>query len=438
MNLQDLYENLSSPQRAAKQLPADFQPANTSPQLSGPYPGRNATRGYLVGEDQELAEIYNPLDAERREQRAMDREREQFRRDELELELGGEQERMRAANEGTFYLRINGRIWRRAGEPVSFQGRERAVRAGQTIKDRDASREVVVTRNATDSSTVAKSAEQLDEIIAFTPPGSGTSTGRRPGKKLNMLALMNKIKDQDDKKSSQNKQPKPADTGKVPAYEDILTGLQKKLGDYLQDVATAVKRDPDLLDKMPKDRQNMQAVKTICTDDGHEIKIHGNEDDGFRISIKNRDIKSTFRNLDEAEMACDLYCAQRRRANYLDEKSISESYSEEEYAQAMQDFLARGGKIEKGVYKEPKLATRLRRQGSRHIGQGSEGRAGQLAGRGANIGGTGKPVVSVEETKKDACYNKVKSRYKVWPSAYASGALVQCRKKGAKNWGTKS
>jgi len=37
--------------------------------------------------------------------------------------------------------------------------------------------------------------------------------------------------------------------------------------------------------------------------------------------------------------------------------------------------------------------------------------------------------------KKDACYYKVKSRYKVWPSAYASGALVQCRKKGAKNWG---
>lgn len=38
--------------------------------------------------------------------------------------------------------------------------------------------------------------------------------------------------------------------------------------------------------------------------------------------------------------------------------------------------------------------------------------------------------------KKDACYYKVKSRYKVWPSAYASGALVTCRKKGAKNWGT--
>jgi hypothetical protein len=43
-----------------------------------------------------------------------------------------------------------------------------------------------------------------------------------------------------------------------------------------------------------------------------------------------------------------------------------------------------------------------------------------------------------EEGKKDACYHKVKARYKVWPSAYASGALVQCRKKGAKNWGNKS
>ena len=37
--------------------------------------------------------------------------------------------------------------------------------------------------------------------------------------------------------------------------------------------------------------------------------------------------------------------------------------------------------------------------------------------------------------KKDACYYKVKARYDVWPSAYASGALSKCRKVGAKNWG---
>jgi hypothetical protein len=40
--------------------------------------------------------------------------------------------------------------------------------------------------------------------------------------------------------------------------------------------------------------------------------------------------------------------------------------------------------------------------------------------------------------KQDACYHKVKARYDVWPSAYASGALVKCRKVGAKNWGNKS
>ena len=44
-------------------------------------------------------------------------------------------------------------------------------------------------------------------------------------------------------------------------------------------------------------------------------------------------------------------------------------------------------------------------------------------------------VLKKKKTKKDACYYKVKSRYKKWPSAYASGALVQCRKVGAANWG---
>ena len=33
-------------------------------------------------------------------------------------------------------------------------------------------------------------------------------------------------------------------------------------------------------------------------------------------------------------------------------------------------------------------------------------------------------------TLKDACYKKVKAQYKVFPSAYASGAIAKCRKKG--------
>ena len=33
------------------------------------------------------------------------------------------------------------------------------------------------------------------------------------------------------------------------------------------------------------------------------------------------------------------------------------------------------------------------------------------------------------------CKTAAKRKFKVWPSAYASGQLVQCRKKGASNWG---
>jgi hypothetical protein len=105
---------------------------------------------------QTLRESNDALEYERRQQRAMDREREQFKRDELEFELGGEEERMRAYNEGTFYLRINGRIWQRDNRPVMFQGRERAVRAGQTIKNRSPEKSVVVTRRAEDDVVTEK------------------------------------------------------------------------------------------------------------------------------------------------------------------------------------------------------------------------------------------------------------------------------------------
>ena len=65
--------------------------------------------------------------------------------------------------------------------------------------------------------------------------------------------------------------------------------------------------------------------------------------------------------------------------------------------------------------------------------------------RGVKTKGMKKEEIVLESDKKgkgsgtkDACYHKVKSRYSVWPSAYASGALVKCRKAGAKNWGNSS
>jgi hypothetical protein len=47
-------------------------------------------------------------------------------------------------------------------------------------------------------------------------------------------------------------------------------------------------------------------------------------------------------------------------------------------------------------------------------------------------------MAAKKKKANDACAKKVKARYKVWPSAYASGAVAKCRKVGAKNWGNKS
>ena len=40
-----------------------------------------------------------------------------------------------------------------------------------------------------------------------------------------------------------------------------------------------------------------------------------------------------------------------------------------------------------------------------------------------------------KKKKLDCCARKVKATAKVWPSAYASGRVVQCRKKGCANYG---
>lgn len=96
------------------------------------------------------------------------------------------------------------------------------------------------------------------------------------------------------------------------AQEDALRGANKQLGDYLQDVASAVKKDPDLVDKIKQVPDGLgPAVKTISTPDGHTINIHGNKDDGFRISVRNRAMRYTFEALEHAVMACEMYCQRR-------------------------------------------------------------------------------------------------------------------------------
>jgi predicted heme/steroid binding protein len=75
----------------------------------------------------------------------MDAERREFKRDELAAELGGEEQRAQQIMRGTWYIVIDGQVWQRGGQPVTFSGRDAARRAGQTIKNRSPGKTVTIT-----------------------------------------------------------------------------------------------------------------------------------------------------------------------------------------------------------------------------------------------------------------------------------------------------
>ena len=235
----DIYtilENLDAAQKSVKQLPALFRPADTSPQLSGPYPGKNATLGYLVGEGEEDT---NPM------ARAVIR-----------------------------------RIVNQHPEWIMTYGVEALMQAVDDVTEGEGDFEEI------GSSDVCAYVQYVKD------------------------ALDDRIGDR-----SEMADRRPFAEAKDTATEDVLDTMKRRLGDYLQDVATAIKKDPDLKDKIPQAIDQIKSVKTLKTDDGHEIKITGNEDDGFRVSIKNRQSKTKFPNLDEATMAVEMFCARRRQAS---------------------------------------------------------------------------------------------------------------------------
>lgn len=64
-------------------------------------------------------------------------------------------------------------------------------------------------------------------------------------------------------------------------------------------------------------------IKTMTMEDGRICEIHGNEKSGFEIRHGNRSLKTRFRNLDEAEMAFEMFCSRMKQqdqsADYIDE-----------------------------------------------------------------------------------------------------------------------
>jgi len=63
-------------------------------------------------------------------------------------------------------------------------------------------------------------------------------------------------------------------------------------------------------------------VKTIALEDGRACEIHGDERRGFEIRHNGRSMKSRFKNLDQAQMALEMYMARNKQdecADYIEE-----------------------------------------------------------------------------------------------------------------------
>jgi len=138
--------------------------------------------------------------------------------------------------------------------------------------------------------------------------------------------------------------------------EDMISKVKKDLTHYLDQLADKVKVDQDLKDKAVRDIEDddptdpdtqeedqevdemrpgqgqvstlpepkTSPVKTIPLEDGTVLEIHGDQRSGFTIHAGGRSMPSKFRELDEAEMAVNLYRARRpakpdSSADYVEE-----------------------------------------------------------------------------------------------------------------------
>jgi len=249
-------EDLDPQQKSVKQLPALFRPRNTSPQLSGPYPGRNATQGYLVGENEQGK--WNPE---------------------------------RSPDDNAVLKAIMRRIERDHSSLLDTYGPKLVLDVAKEVADFVGDVEEI---GSSDVSIWVNDVESTLKRFAAIP-----NHGRESSSTL----------------------------GENRATEDVVSSVKKKLGDYLADLSKEIKHDSGLKDKGSKNTKNMPAVKTMTTDDGKEIKIHGNEDDGFRITIKNKPHSAHFESLDHAVMACEMYMNRRRRRRNT---MLNQDYLEEQ------------------------------------------------------------------------------------------------------------
>jgi hypothetical protein len=207
--LDTISEGIDRDQAKVKQLPALFKPKSASPALAGKYPTKNATRGYMVGEEEEKTDLAEAM---------------------AEIE---EDMLSKVKKDLTNYLDML----------------EKKVRVDRDLRDK-----------AVDA--IEKGQAEEDDAVDVEPVGEDPTT---------------------------------------------------------QDMET---EPPPMPQQDPITAESF-AVKTVTMEDGAMLEIHGDVGRGFEIRRSGRTMPSRFRNLDEAEMAIELFRNRRKKQNldqdYLDE-----------------------------------------------------------------------------------------------------------------------
>lgn len=143
--------------------------------------------------------------------------------------------------------------------------------------------------------------------------------------KKSFIDYLDSVEDAVAKKKDRDIGQRPVDHGVMKKQIkdlDLIPRAESALEDATQEEPAGTDQTPTAPTENPTYAESAP-VKTVTMEDGRMCEIHGDEHSGFEIRHGNRRLPSRFRNLDEAEMAIEMYRARRARAlgtaDYLDE-----------------------------------------------------------------------------------------------------------------------
>ena len=362
--LDAIEEGLGRDQERVQQLPALFKPKSASPALAGAYPTLNATRGYLVGEDdarvrQQVEITVSPDDIaviERASQRMPGAEIFKHIIDEYETVAGIDRE-----GDASLKLRLS------SDDRVAIESV--VEKFGYSLDETGIFRHIM---RELDQQSVGEEEELgtvfepgIENTAEYRQGHSAARDAKNPHQE-GTTAWTRWLKGRMDRigpKAAQGGFMKNLQEEMTEIEEDMLSKVKKDLTNYLDMLEKKVRVDRDLRDKAvdavikgqaeeaeevdsepveedpttqdteseppPAPQQDVitaesYAVKTVTMEDGVMLEIHGDEGRGFEVRREGRSMPSRFRSLAEAETAIELFRSRRKRLNtdqdYLEER----------------------------------------------------------------------------------------------------------------------